>query len=198
MKRKIYILLSLVIVMFLFVGCAVKMREVTLPERIKSIYIPMCENKSYRPGLEEYATNYLIEEFVADGRLNVVEKKYADALLEVTLELYRTPVTITDSEDFPIQRQAVIVADVSLWEPNETKPTIDLKDVTATTFYMADPRRETLFNDDPRDSLMKTFAQVVVDNIFYGEYPQQKYLAETFSPIIRDDDYLDENPFDYR
>lgn len=179
-------------------GCAMTPRKVTLPERLKSLYIPMCRNISYQPGIEEYATNYIIEEFVADGRLNVVEKKYADALLEVTLKNYTTPVSVANSDDFPIQKRALVLADVALWEPNETKPTILLKDVTAAAQYIVDPKLETLFRGDAKDELMKNFARIVVDSVFYGEYPQQKYLTESFTPIITDDEYLDRNPFDFR
>jgi len=198
MSRRFYIYFVLFLSVIILAGCAVKLRKVTLPERIKSVYIPMCKNISFQPGIEEYATNYLIEEFVADGRLNVVEKKYADALLEVVLKDYTTPVSVSGSNDFPIQRRAVVVADVKLWEPNETKPTVDLKNVTAASPYFTDPRLETLFKGDAKDDVMKNFAKTVVDSVFYGVYPQQKYLAETFTPIITDEDYEERKPFDFR
>jgi len=198
MRKKYWVFFIMLISVVVLSGCAMTPRKVTLPERLKSLYIPMCRNISYQPGIEEYATNYIIEEFVADGRLNVVEKKYADALLEVTLKNYTTPVSVANSDDFPIQKRALVLADVALWEPNETKPTILLKDVTASAQYIVDPKLETLFRGDAKDELMKNFARIVVDSVFYGEYPQQKYLTESFTPIITDDEYLDRNPFDFR
>ena len=73
-----------------------------------------------------------------------------------------------------------------------------MKNVTAASPYFTDPRLETLFKGDAKDDVMKNFAKTVVDSVFYGVYPQQKYLAETFTPIITDEDYEERKPFDFR
>lgn len=58
----------------------------TLPEHIKSIYIPIFINQTFQYGLEEVITNMVIEEFIKDGRLEVRES--ADAELKGTVIFY--------------------------------------------------------------------------------------------------------------
>lgn len=58
----------------------------TLPEHIKSIYIPIFINQTFQYGLEEVVTNIVIEEFIKDGRLEVRES--ADAELKGTVIFY--------------------------------------------------------------------------------------------------------------
>ncbi|MEW6096076.1 MAG: LptE family protein [bacterium] len=60
----------------------------TLPEHIKSIYIPIFINQTFQYGLEDVVTNIVIEEFIKDGRLEVVDKKSADAELKGTIISY--------------------------------------------------------------------------------------------------------------
>jgi len=59
-----------------------------LPEHIKSIFIPIFTNQSFQYGLEESLTNMVIEEFIKDGRLDVVERKSADVVLTGTIISY--------------------------------------------------------------------------------------------------------------
>lgn len=61
----------------------------TLPEHIKSIYIPIFTNQTFQYGLEEIVTNRVIEEFIKDGRLDVVDKKLADTELKGTILSYQ-------------------------------------------------------------------------------------------------------------
>jgi hypothetical protein len=188
MKIK-YVIITVILACILF-GCTVTPLEVTLPERIQSVYIPMCKNTSYQSGIEELATNAVIEAFVADGRINVVEEKYADAMLEIVITKYISAPSVSDGEDFPVQRTATVLADVTLWEPNETEPTIELKQVTASSFHIVDPEIENLYRGDPYDALMANLGQTVLNNIMYGVLEQDRYLNETYVPIreFEDDD----------
>lgn len=61
----------------------------TLPDHIKSIYIPIFTNQTFQYGLEEIITNIVIEEFIRDGRLKVVDKKLADARLNASVISYQ-------------------------------------------------------------------------------------------------------------
>lgn len=54
----------------------------TLPEHINSIYIPIFINQTFQYHLGEIITNTIIEAFIKDGRLEVVDKKSADAELK--------------------------------------------------------------------------------------------------------------------
>jgi TolB-like protein len=60
----------------------------TLPEHINSIYIPIFSNHTFQYGLEEVITDMVIEEFIKDGRLDVVDKKSATAELKGDVTFY--------------------------------------------------------------------------------------------------------------
>ncbi len=60
----------------------------TLPDHIKSIYMPIFTNQSFQYGLEEILTNMVIEEFIKDGRLKVTDRKSANAELNGTIISY--------------------------------------------------------------------------------------------------------------
>jgi len=54
----------------------------TLPEHIKSLYIPIFVNQTFQYGLEEVITNLVIEEFIKDGQIEVIDRELADAELK--------------------------------------------------------------------------------------------------------------------
>jgi TolB-like protein len=60
----------------------------TLPEHINSIHIPIFTNHTFQYGLEEIITDMVIEEFIKDGRLDVVDKKSAAAELKGDVIFY--------------------------------------------------------------------------------------------------------------
>ena len=69
-------------------GCGYT-QEVQLPSGIKTIAIrtfkneiPPTEQFAYRPGLEIELTNAIIDRFIFDGNLKVVDESKADAVLE--------------------------------------------------------------------------------------------------------------------
>ncbi|MDI6736346.1 MAG: LptE family protein [bacterium] len=60
----------------------------TLPDHINSISIPIFTNQTFQYGLEGVLTNMVIEEFIKDGRLKVVDRESADAKLNGTIISY--------------------------------------------------------------------------------------------------------------
>ena len=82
----------------------------TLPEHIKSIYIPIFVNQTFQYGLEEIVTNMVIEEFIKDGRLEVVDRKSADAELTGTIISYeRVPFSYNNEGDVDKYRVSISV-----------------------------------------------------------------------------------------
>lgn len=78
----------------LFSGCAYT-QEAKLPSGIKTIAvrtfkneIPPKEQFAYRPGLEIELTNAIIDRFIFDGNLKVVDESKADAVLEGAIISY--------------------------------------------------------------------------------------------------------------
>lgn len=79
-------------------GC-ITTGEIVLPDNPQSIAIPIVENRTFEYGAEERITDILIQEFLRDGRLEVVSREKADLLLEVDLTEYQLEQISVDNEE---------------------------------------------------------------------------------------------------
>jgi outer membrane lipopolysaccharide assembly protein LptE/RlpB len=62
-------------------GCGYSFRG-TLPEHIQTVAVPVFVNKTGEPRIESMLTNGVVEAFSTNGRLRVVKREDADAVLE--------------------------------------------------------------------------------------------------------------------
>jgi len=66
---------------FLTFGCGAYQLGTTLPDNLKTIYVPTFENKTYQPGIDVDITNAIITRFRQDGNLRPVAREEADTIL---------------------------------------------------------------------------------------------------------------------
>ena len=103
---------------------------------MKSVFIPVFENKTMEPIVEEELTPAVIREFLHDGRIEVVDRSRADMVLEGSVVSYKeTPVSFDASQNVREYRITVTTHlillknnSLSLWE----------KDITSTAEYAVD------------------------------------------------------------
>lgn len=69
-------------------GCSVYTFNPKGKSSIKSIAVERLENKTSEFGLEDIMTDQIIDAFIANGNLKVVEREYADAVLSGSLTRY--------------------------------------------------------------------------------------------------------------
>ena len=62
-------------------GCGYSFRG-TLPEHIQTVAVPVFANKTGEPAVEGFLTSAVVEAFSTNGRLRVVRREDADAVLE--------------------------------------------------------------------------------------------------------------------
>lgn len=98
MKSKCIIFIVLVSIIIAIIGCSYGPVFI-LPEKIKKINIPTMSNKTVYYGMEDKLTNMVIEEFLQDGRLEVTNKKEADAILEGEVTSYTLQSLSLDEEN---------------------------------------------------------------------------------------------------
>ena len=81
-------------------GCAYYSTSATGGGGIRSVAIPLLANTSLEAGIQQTLTDSLIEAFVADGALRVVDEDQADIILRGTvLEVREEPFTYGDQAD---------------------------------------------------------------------------------------------------
>jgi len=73
--------LGLVLLAAALAGCGYSFRG-NLPEHIQTVAIPVFANKTGEPAVENFLTSAVVEAFSTNGRLRVVQREDADAILE--------------------------------------------------------------------------------------------------------------------
>lgn len=97
MKKIPLILITIPFILTIF-GCGYRVGSL-LPADLKTVAVPMFVNKTPEPELESMATNGVIQEFISDGTLQVVEYEDADTLLLAEIIDYRRePLRYTEKE----------------------------------------------------------------------------------------------------
>lgn len=74
-----------VLLLLLSSGCASYRLGSMLPDDIRTVYMPTCENQTAEPQIEQDVTAAILSQIQLDGSLKVRAEDEADTLLEVTL-----------------------------------------------------------------------------------------------------------------
>jgi len=77
----------LLLLLVLFGGCRYQW-QAPFPSSISKIAMPTFLNETFEYGLEETLTSLVKEEFLLDGRLDIVEENEADLILEGRVDYY--------------------------------------------------------------------------------------------------------------
>jgi len=78
-------------------GCGYSFRG-NLPEHIQTVAVPVFANKTGEPRIESLLTNGVVEAFSTNGRLRVVRREDADAVLEGEVTGYSVQSISYDSQ----------------------------------------------------------------------------------------------------
>lgn len=154
----------------LLAGCA-SMKPV-LPSHIKKVTIPTIANKTLQYGIETTLTDYVIKQFLIDGRLQVVNSKdQADAAIECNIRKYLLEPLSYDVNNVIIQYRIKIVLDVKFTDLKENTILWEQKEIGGitggtTTFSVSGANIETEFV--ARQRIYKELAEGIVNRVIYG------------------------------
>jgi hypothetical protein len=151
-------------------GCHTVRPVRTLPHWVRGIYIPMFENMTTEPGLEEVATQLTQEQFLSDGRVRIVQRRDADLILRVRIVEYR--VTVDDFANDEVASHSMInmTSEVALFDTIDPHvPLADLGVIETESRFRSDPRatRYVVKPDANREAL-RQLAREVVDLTING------------------------------
>ena len=128
---------------------------------IKSISIPVFENETLRYGLEETFTRAVIDAFIEDNRLKVVDEKSADAILLVTIQTFvRTPYSYDESEN--VKEYKIKISANVILNKREDEEEI-FKDNNFSEWDTYYPSTEV--EEDGIDKVAKKFSDRILRNI---------------------------------
>lgn len=160
-------------------ACTPIPRARTLPPTIHSVYVPMFSNDTSEPGLEEKATRATQEEFLADGRLRLEQRRRADAWVECTIKGFSTRPAAFEADDFPSFTQMKILVNVVVRENLPTAPVLGgTRKVTAEYTYPSDLRLSIATLDvEAVNHLMEDLARQIVREVLTGEYGEATFTS---------------------
>lgn len=102
-----------------FLGCGYHLTGygTTLPQSITSVGIPIFQNRTSRPELEQRVTEHVIDEFTTRGRVRILPgEEGADAILRGTLYTYTTTPVVINPQGRATRYEILITAQVVLSE----------------------------------------------------------------------------------
>lgn len=168
MNRKLLVYLILLIFLLMMWGCAKP--QMVLPEHIKTISVPIFKNLTRKYGIEAEITQGIVREMTQSGRVVVVSRGQADALLlGKVLDYHVTPVSF-DKKDFVTQYQLTVTIsfllkdlrrDQVLWEEAHFRS--DGYYVIGRTYPSTETAERQAFEDIVRD-----LSDRVVSRVYYG------------------------------
>ncbi|CAN5468623.1 hypothetical protein BH09SUM1_BH09SUM1_21470 [soil metagenome] len=182
------LLAALLCVVMMATGCTPLARERTLPPSIRSVNVPMMVNRTAEPGLEELITTEFQKEILADGRLNLVEEKQADAVVRVQLDDFDGVSSSLDRDDFATSKLYKLNASMTIEENIPGRPQIGgSRPVRSVMGANVDPRTTT-FDPEPRNMelLARTVARNLLVELITGDYTDAEKIekkAENRSPV---------------
>jgi len=103
---------SLVLVLLLLGGCAYSFNPSSIPGHLKTVEIPVLDNRTLEVELAEEITSALIDRFVLDNTLRVVQGD-ADAILEGTITSYENRVFGFNAEEQADEYLVIIVVSMT-------------------------------------------------------------------------------------
>ncbi len=157
-------LLTLLPAVLIISSCGYRMVGQTtgLPESIKTLAIIVFENESPEPNIEAAVTRRVTQRFVDDGRLRIVPKARADALLTGTVTKYRLEALTFDQFNYATSYRMRISVTVTLKSKGDDSLRIE-KNVNAESFYSLGA--SIAGAESARLASIDTVSGIIADNI---------------------------------
>jgi hypothetical protein len=87
------------VIIILLISCCGYSTRSLMPEYMQKIYIAILENRTLKPGLDELATNAIVEAFRSGSNLRIVDESSADLVLEGSVSGFsKNPHTYTSDQ----------------------------------------------------------------------------------------------------
>lgn len=121
--KKLCLLAGLLAVGFFASSCDEMGIKKDLPNSLTKIAVQPFENKTGQPNVDQLLTQKTIQDFIADGRLNVVAEHDADAIVHGTLQRYDKIVLTRDANQVPQQYKLQLIVDIDFIDAKTLKQT---------------------------------------------------------------------------
>jgi len=182
----------------------------TLPSYINRIYVREFKNDSRMFGAQADLTLHVNDEFMLDGRLDVVQSERSDVRLEGRIRYIRKQPSGFGSDEFPLITVLEMETVVELWDPYDPDRLVPLYRFNVPTIiqYISDPRRSISETDtEARERLLRQAAKEIVASVMSGvpsdlrplekktiEKYQQRRGTHKYEPVVPEPRYPKATP----
>lgn len=101
--KRFFSLITAFVLLLAFASCTSYTPQVSLPSYITKVAIPVFVNKTGTYNIEQYLTQKVIDQFIADGKLTITDEMNADAVLKVSIDQYIKMDIVHDVNNIPQQ-----------------------------------------------------------------------------------------------
>jgi outer membrane lipopolysaccharide assembly protein LptE/RlpB len=114
MKQKVWFFPLIILVVMMW-SCGYRFTGGgDFPFQIKSVSVPVFENRTAETGIENVVSNDFIYEMTRSGKVNVVEREIADAILWGAITSLSTQTISRSGTQMPLERRVRMVIDLKL------------------------------------------------------------------------------------
>lgn len=172
-----YSLFALLLGLLVFqTACRVVPYQRTLPDWIRRVYVPIAVNNTTEVGLEKLASDKLQEHILRDGRLEIVAKGKADAVVRLRLDQNKSVSSHFSSDDVENQREMTMTYTIELFEPTDMRnPFASTKKTTVVYNYSSDIRS---LGYVPHAEARKEYANRIAKSAFFSLMNEVRPITE--------------------
>ncbi|MCQ4573761.1 MAG: LPS assembly lipoprotein LptE [Candidatus Brocadiales bacterium] len=108
----------LIILVLFLAGCGYTSRSL-IEQNVRSIYVPIFDNETFRRGLEFNLTRAIKEEILYRTQLKIVDKRHADTILTGKIKEVQENVLIENPDAVVVESRVTVTVVIS-WEDQRT------------------------------------------------------------------------------
>ncbi len=155
-----------------FSGCASYDPNVNMPTSIKKIAVPVFINKTKEYGIEQYATQQTIDEFLSEGKVSITEnERKADGIVQCRITDYiKSVIRVDDNTQVAQEYRLRVYVDIYFFDNIEQVLLWKEEGVyEETTYYVAnDLGMEVEDETTAANRVLDVLAKRAVRRVLYG------------------------------
>ncbi len=151
-------------------ACAYSTSPALLPSHVKTIAIPEFENETSEYLLEREITEAVIQRFVADNHLRIVDERVANSVLRGTVEAYRNSVFGIGADTRSNEYRVTIVVSVVYKDVVKNREIWSEEDLVRTANYYVEtvPGQTAQTELDGRKAAIAKIADEIISRSVQG------------------------------
>ena len=167
---------SVLVLCILLSGCAHYHSSLGKNEKYQTLAVNLFHNDSFQLGLEEKLTNSMIEELLADGRVDVENESNAELIIDGRIKRYTRSILSLDSNDNVTLYQLTISVDIDVLNTQSKETIVRIPNINTSTTYV--PTRSNIEFETETDAQKRLLEDLSEEIVYQLLDKNQKSLTK--------------------